>query len=83
MESLPNLEAGKNVLVNVEGVFNGGMIVAFNTPEGSEFRGALLQTSSCSTCGYVFVCTSVASTSVLGFPLIVGGTSKDDASVNI
>jgi hypothetical protein len=66
MESLPNLEAGKNVLVNVEGVFNGGVIVAFNTSEGSEFRGALLQTSSCSTCGYVLCVplhTSVASTS--------------------
>ena len=61
MESVPiDLQAGKRVLVNVEGVFNGGMIVALNTSEGSEFRGALLQTSSCSTCGYVLcVCMCV------------------------
>ena len=61
MDSVSDLQAGKRVLVNVEGVFNGGMIVAFNTPEGSEFRGALLQTSSsCSTCGYAFcVCMCV------------------------
>ena len=53
MESMSSAQAGKRVLVNVEGVFKGGMIVAFNTSEGCEFRGALLQTSSCSTCRYV------------------------------
>ena len=84
MDSVSDLQAGKRVLVNVEGVFNGGMIVAFNTPEGSEFRGALLQTSSsCSTCGYVFMCVCVyhyilvmlqhqcTCISALGFPLTV------------
>ena len=40
----------RHVLVDVEGLFNGGMIVAFTSPDGCEYRGALLR-ASCSSCG--------------------------------
>lgn len=49
MDLLTSPQVGNHVLVNVESVFNGGIIVAFNSLEGHEYRGALLSTS-CSTC---------------------------------
>ena len=49
--AMPQVES--TVSVNVESVFNEGLIVAFNSSDGCEYRGALLRTTQCSTCRYL------------------------------
>ena len=55
MDSLTGPEIDSTVMVNVESVFNEGMIVVFNSSDGQEYRGALLRTSQCGTCRYAYI----------------------------
>ena len=45
-----DIEVGHRITVEVESVFEEGMVVAFRGTDGTELKGALLQISHCKNC---------------------------------